>query len=281
MSFRNRTYVEAVLIVVFAHGGLLAARNIPLYTIVAAPPIAALLAQWLAAAPQFETAAWFRKAAGKFNQVAASMTETDAIGRWHAVSALGVALLAALIFAPHPPKKFRPEFDPTYFPASAVTKISREVLGREAQAHIFTYDQWGDYLIYRLYPKTRVFIDGRSDFYGDDFETKCVDALNVKYGWEKTLSRFGVDTVLLPPGTPLTGALKLSNDWRVIYDDGIAVVFRAKNVRAANPQAASIAEAADSQVSTTPAMGRGISRDRGVTKTGTGDREIASPKSTI
>ena len=33
-------------------------------------------------------------------------------------------------------------------------------------ARIFTHDQWGDYLIYRLYPQTKVFMDGRSDFYG-------------------------------------------------------------------------------------------------------------------
>ena len=48
----------------------------------------------------------------------------------------------------------------------------------------------------------------------------------MKFGWEKTLSRFGVDTILLPPDAPLTGALKESSRWRVVYDDGIALVFR-------------------------------------------------------
>ena len=74
-------------------------------------------------------------------------------------------------------------------------------------------------------------MDGRSDFYGDDFEQKYLDVMNVKYGWEKTLGRFGVDTILLPPSAPLTGALKESSRWRVVYDDGVALVFRsaAKN----------------------------------------------------
>ena len=69
-------------------------------------------------------------------------------------------------------------------------------------------------------------MDGRSDFYGDDFEEKCADVLNVKYDWEKTLNGFGVDTILLPPSAPLAGALKESSRWRVVYDDGVALVFR-------------------------------------------------------
>ena len=54
----------------------------------------------------------------------------------------------------------------------------------------------------------------------------------MKHGWEQTLGRFGIDTVLMPPDAPLTGALKVSSDWRVVYDDGIALVFRSVHGRA-------------------------------------------------
>ncbi len=264
-SFRKGTYVEGLLILVAGHGALLAGRNIPLYAIIAAPPIAAMLTEWLAAAPEFQVAEWLRAAARKFNAVAAEITETDAIGRWHIVSALGVMLVASLLFAPHPPKKFRPEFDPKYYPAAAVNKISRDILGKGSPAHIFTYDQWGDYLIYRLYPRTRVFIDGRSDYYGSELELKVVNAMNVKYGWEDTMSHFGVDTILLPPSVPLTGALKMSSRWRLIYDDGVALVFRSATAPAL--------PAAD-KVFAVPAMGREISRDREITKTQTQPRDL-------
>lgn len=42
----------------------------------------------------------------------------------------------------------------------------------EKPSRIFVYGdggQWNDYLIYRLYPKIRVFIDTRFDIYGDRF----------------------------------------------------------------------------------------------------------------
>jgi hypothetical protein len=235
-----------------------------------------MLSEWLAAFPQVEAAAWLRAAARKFNSVAGELTETDRIGRWHVLSAASVAMLAAVLFAPHPPEKFRPEFDPKRYPASAVNKMSRDMLG-DGSARIFTYDQWGDYLIYRLYPRTRVFVDGRSDFYGSEFEHRYLDALNVKYGWEDTLARFGIDTILLPPSLALTGALKISSRWRLIYDDGVALVFRSAASAAETP---GVIAAGDSLISTMPAIDRGKSRGRGVTKTEARGRAIAKTKST-
>ena len=114
-------------------------------------------------------------------------------------------------------------------------------------------------------PDPQSFVDGRSDFYGDDFEEKYIDVLNVKYGWEKTLSGFGVDTILLPPSAPLTGALKESSRWRVVYDDGIALVFRSES------------RTAGAQVSAAK-RGGGEGRDREVTKTQTSDRAITETK---
>jgi hypothetical protein len=50
---------------------------------------------------------------------------------------------------------------------------------------------------------------------------------NVRHDWQRTLDRYQVDTVLLPADAPLAGALKESARWRVAYDDGSAIVFRA------------------------------------------------------
>ncbi len=92
---------------------------------------------------------------------------------------------------------------------------------------IFTQDEWGDYLIYKLSPRGfKVFVDGRSDFYGGKFGQEYIDVLDVKYNWQQTLDRYGVDTILLPCDAALTGALKESRRWRVAYDDGMAIVFR-------------------------------------------------------
>jgi hypothetical protein len=252
---RRGSYTEPLLLLLWAHAALLAARHIPIFMIVAAPMVAAAADAGLRRLPVAPVAAWLQRLAARFNRLIRETSETDAIARWHLASLAGVALVAALLYAPHPPKRFRAEFDPKRYPADAVS-----VLGRYPAARVFTFDQWGDYLIYRLYPRSRVFVDGRSDFYGDAFETKLLDVLNVNYGWDQTLSRFGVDTVLMPPNSPLTGALKESSRWRVVYDDGVALVFRARGQSLGDRASA--------------AIGGGLSRDREVTKTPTSDRPI-------
>jgi hypothetical protein len=252
---------EPILMLVWAHGALLAGRNIPIFMISAAPPVAAAIQQLVLKVPELNMARWMRRAAEKFNQVAEELGQTDAIARWHVVSAMGVALVAGILYAPHPPKKFRSEFDPKSYPAAAVATLKSD-----PGARVFTHDEWGDYLIYS---GRKVFVDGRTDFYGADFEDKYIDVLNVKYDWEKILGKFGVDTILMPPSAPLTGALKESSRWRVVYDDGIAVVFRAN----AKPAVAD----RGTQVSAAQ-MGGGEGRDREVTKTEASDQAITETK---
>jgi hypothetical protein len=216
-------YTEPLLYLVWAHEALVASRNIPICMILTVPMVVEAAHAAFQRLPRSNVAGWLRALATRLNRLVADTCETDALPRWHAISAAGVLLLAALLWAPHPPKRFRAEFDPQSFPAGAI-----QTLARIPAARIFTYDQWGDYLIYRLYPHDQVFVDGRSDYYGTDFEKKVADVVSVNYGWDKTLAQFGVDTILMPPSSPLTGALKESSRWRVVYDDGVALVFRQK-----------------------------------------------------
>src|ERR1039458_1473987 len=90
------------------------------FRILAAPPIAAVIQNGLLRLPELNVAAWLRAAARKFNLLAEDTAETDAIPRFHLVSIFAMLLLAALVCAPNPPKRFRAEFDPTYYPAGAL-----------------------------------------------------------------------------------------------------------------------------------------------------------------
>jgi len=51
-NLRQGRFTEALLLIVWAHGALLAARNIPIFAIVAAPPAAAAIQQWLLRVPE-------------------------------------------------------------------------------------------------------------------------------------------------------------------------------------------------------------------------------------
>ena len=254
---------EFLLLAMWGHAALLAGRNIPIFAVLAAPPVAEAVARWLSLLPLSDLPARLKNAGARLSRTCTGLAEIDRVPRWHLASVAGVLLVAALLFAPAPPKPFRAEYDPHQFPAAAV-----EVLRGDAAARIFANDSWGGYLIYRLYPRTRVFVDGRSDFYGADFSEGYIDVLSVKYDWEKILGRFGVNTILLPTSAPLAGALKESARWRVVYDDGVAVVFRSSQRTVGETFSAT-------------AGGDGISRDREITKTEARGREIAQLKPRI
>jgi hypothetical protein len=257
----QRRFTESLLLLLFAHAGLLAARNIPLFAIVSTPLVAAAITAWLERLPRFEVAAWLRRAGARFNELAAQTDATDRIPRWHLVSATGFVFVAAVLFAQNPPKQFRSEYDPKSYPADAI-----EVLRHDPSARVFTHDEWGDYLIWRLYPTAKVFVDGRSDFYGDDFENQYIDVLNVKNDWQQILDGFGVNTILLPPSAPLAGVLKENSRWRAVYDDGVALIFRSVPTAAGKPSSVVL-------------KGSGAGRDREVTKTSASDQAITRNQS--
>jgi hypothetical protein len=221
-SLLRKQFVYVLLFAGWCHLALRSARHIPIFAVVTAPIAAQALAELLEALKRAPVSEWIRRAVTAFENEAADFGETDRIWRLHLTSALAFLVVAALLFAPSPPKKFQSEFDSKKFPSRAV-----EVLRNAGPAaRVFSTDSWGGYLIYRLYPSMRVFIDGRSDFYGPEFCESYIDLMGVKYDWQQRLDRYRVDTVLLPVREPLAGVIKESRDWRTVYDDGMAIVFR-------------------------------------------------------
>jgi hypothetical protein len=217
----RRRFGETLLIVGWSHLALGMVRNIPIFMIVTTPVVAVAVVSWLRAVAAAPVPAWLRGIARTVDEIGREIGEMERPWRLHLVSLAALAVLAAAIFSPEAGFKARPEFDPATYPYDALGRLDRP------GQRIFTDDEWGDYLIYHLWPKgTRVFVDGRSDFYGQEFGEEHLDVRRVKYTWAAILAKYDVDTILLPVDAALAGALKESRRWRVDYDDGIAIVFR-------------------------------------------------------
>ncbi|HUQ95954.1 MAG TPA: hypothetical protein VM120_30025 [Bryobacteraceae bacterium] len=220
---RQRRFAYVFLLAGWAHLALVSARNIAIYALIAAPIIAYAIREWMSVLAQADMAGWLKRSLQSFADLSSEIGATDTIRRFPLARLVVITLLALLFFSPAPPQRFRAVFDDTY-PEKALQTVANRLHSR-----VFTIDEWGDYLIYKLYPRVKVFVDGRSDFYGEAFEQKYVDTMNLKHGWVENLARYGVDTVLLPIDMPMTGALKESSHWRVIYDDGVAIVFELRS----------------------------------------------------
>ena len=129
--------------------------------------------------------------------------------------------LAFLLTARAGQANWTAEFPTKQIPALACDTLGEQIKGRRA----LSSDQWGDYLIYRFYPATRVFIDGRSDFYDAAVRDDYVDLLSAHWGWQQVLEKYEFDAALIPVSWSLAAALKIDRNWRLIYDDGTALFF--------------------------------------------------------
>ena len=113
------------------------------------------------------------------------------------------------------------ETEAQHFPMAAAAFLKQQRLPGPMMNHY----NWGGYLIWKLYPQYRVFMDGRADVYGDTFMTDFSDCYYLTDDWRKSLQMWGIRTLVLPPDAPLITALRTGPEWRQVYADSQAVVL--------------------------------------------------------
>ena len=121
----------------------------------------------------------------------------------------------------------RAQFDPQRVPVAAVTFLQKEFQGKQPVTEpVFSTDAWGGYLIYRMYPERKVVVDDRHDLYGSGRIRQYLILTQAEPGWQRLLDEWQIRTVLLPTDSTLANLLReLPRDWRVAYEDSVAVVF--------------------------------------------------------
>jgi hypothetical protein len=87
-----------------------------------------------------------------------------------------------------------------------------------------TTDQWADYLIYTD-PRGKVFVDGRSDFYGEEIGGQYLRMYGGSWDWSKLMKQYRFNLVLLPVESPLVQLLKITPEWRVEQDNGKEILL--------------------------------------------------------
>lgn len=87
-----------------------------------------------------------------------------------------------------------------------------------------TYN-WGGYLIYRLYPKYLITVDGRTDIHRKHMVADYKALEKLSPNWQSQLKKLNPDVILWPVNDPLVIVLRKSTDWRVIYEDDTSAIF--------------------------------------------------------
>jgi len=116
---------------------------------------------------------------------------------------------------------------------SAETPVAAtDLIMRHCPPRLFHYAAYGSYLIWAAAPRVQVFVDPRIELYSPEVWTTYHALSRGDPGWQRTLDRYGVNTLLLDraeqPG--LIRAAGADPHWRLIYDDPVCVVFVRKEM---------------------------------------------------
>jgi hypothetical protein len=222
---RRLPRLSHVLLLIFAtYAGLYASRNIPIASILIAAVIAPLLSARIEDAAEARESRWrsLRLQVGSFSE---RMGQMESRLHWHLWPAL-LILVSIWICAHHgrlgSRQVMNATFDQKRFPVHAVDLIVK----RQVHEPIFSLDSWGGFLIYRLYPQTKVVVDDRHDLYGEQFLKDYLKVIHVEWQWQEFLDDWNVNWVLMPANSALSSILKQTPHWRIVQDDGMAILFQ-------------------------------------------------------
>jgi hypothetical protein len=138
---------------------------------------------------------------------------------WPAAAVIVLALMGPP-FTSSTRIKWPQDFPDFVFPTAIVRSHSDLIL----RSRVLTTDQWADYLIY-VNPAQKVFIDGRSDFYGPAVGNDYIRLTAGGWDWRPLLDKYQFNLALLPVESALAQILKLAPDWRVVEDDGKRILL--------------------------------------------------------
>jgi len=140
---------------------------------------------------------------------------------------IGISLLALIYWRIDFKGLLKTETATGYFPEQAAEYIA----SRHIPAPLFNDVNWGGYLIWRLYPDYRVFIDTRT-LNIDAFRQYLSIIGNYEREGRFILDAYGINSIITPAINPYTGeifpfirSLYRDDRWVLLYIDGVAMVF--------------------------------------------------------
>jgi hypothetical protein len=220
---RRPTLTELALYGAFSVFGMMAIRNAPWFLIIGVP----LIARYLPQADCWRLLHRRKQNPALQGHVTPARKESRILN--FAIPIGLVAILAIQSPWMQPGRLLDPDT-----PIGAMGFIDKHAL----TGNIYHPQAYGDYLIWRLWPKQRSFFDGRVHLFDESF-VRYYRQIEMDSHWEELLGKYQISYLLLPKGKPNSEERKMVNKahaspgWRPLYEDSLSVLFE-KRARTTN-----------------------------------------------
>ncbi|MEM5775557.1 MAG: hypothetical protein AAGU05_11200, partial [Anaerolineaceae bacterium] len=106
-----------------------------------------------------------------------------------------------------------------YYPLTAIEWMQSHL----PPVRVVNEYNWGGFLLWQ-WPESEVFIDGRTDLYGDTVMGEWMEIMQCGEETAQILDRWDAEALLVEPGRPVSTCL-LQNGWENVYQDEQAVIL--------------------------------------------------------
>lgn len=131
---------------------------------------------------------------------------------------LGIILAVKIIYLGNP--IVMQTYEKNSFPLQAINTIDSHELQGKNLLNSYT---WGGYISW-YNPEIKVFVDGRTDLFGDEIILDWIDMVSANEGWEDLFNKYQIDWVLLENDRPIIKELQVQQ-WDVFYEDNISSIL--------------------------------------------------------
>lgn len=227
LSFSRRgfNFIQICLIIFWFHMSLFSSRNIPLFLIILTPIIGEHLNDILnQLRKRMDIKEWVRKTIEGFFLISRRFHNLEPgtnSPMYFVISVIVMVLLCLNGGRIGNRNILNAQFDSKRFPVDAASFIE----ANQIPGKMFNEFAWGGYLIYRLYPSQKVFIDGRADMYGEPFVKDYLEVIRAGTNWSSVLEKNDINWAILPTSSPIAAVLCADDRWRHIYKDDVATIF--------------------------------------------------------
>jgi len=208
---RKPDVTEIMIPIFFLVIGFLAARHLPVAVLAVTPFIALALSRGAITAI---SAGWHRSGLASWYVKWFSSKElgqSEFVLNW---IVLAIFIASLTIYAPtfHSHDKEKAN---EVLPVDAASFVAANGI----TGNMFNDYGDGGYLIYRLSPALKVFIDGRADIYGDKFLTDFLDIYTGKANWKEKFDRLSIDFAIVGKDAPIRQLLLAEGSFKEVYLD--------------------------------------------------------------
>jgi hypothetical protein len=206
--------VEAVPLAIFLCLSLISRRYIPFFAIVLAHPLALLI-----------DAAEFPAILRPLKQMSVRLDKRRQTSWLYSMIFFGVLLVATVGSGRLPGHDARASGPDEFHPEKALDIIKDRIKGASGIATVFSTPDWGGYIIYRLSPFARPWIDDRNEMHGKEKYQTFFRLWRLSKGWRDDLSKLNAEFFLLAKDSPFAEQLTTEAGWKQLYSDETVILF--------------------------------------------------------